>query len=712
MAGLVNGTAGSDRGTISAYGQGGVAGARNWALPGGGDSPAVQRDGPTPAGGPAPITYQGQVLTADPAQLRTLLENLIATRGQAEAETFAYAFLRMGPEEKIRLQLSGVDPQQLANVQQAFEPVLKALQDEQSRYVPAFGPQIVEDTTAVLAKSKELLHQEELKYTSTFPAQKEQPDLDGLRTAATALAAKRKLADAAATKAQAANRAMIDQAAPKADFPSPFPQPIMPFFPNPELKNQAGEANEAWWKLEQDYGALRSRSEQQFPVLAMYSDNEDGGAADRLADLPTSGWFADYRLKDKLVTECRERIANVEQAQSQLDEKKAWQLSRMVDATLKQRAATPYQQRWVHDNAAKLAGEAAEAQKLIAGVAIAVVVVTAVATGGAALAAEGTLAAGVFSAVGAVGAGMSAGMSIATAYNDIRDYQFQKAAAHTDLADAKSISAGEPSLLWVALDLLAAGMDIAAAAAAFKTAAAAIKSVQAGEDVLVSLKAIEGAGKGASGTIIPRVLDEAEASGALQRAIEAAGKQYEQAELGRMKDLIEQGLGRTWGEEFETLKSSNRVLPFTKEGLEGALGPRTAAKIMSEKGFEQTIGMYHLDTGKAFVRPAAEGDLASAMVHELTHAVQGPQRTQYAPFIREFEAYAAQRRMMLQLNEAYGWQPKSNVWLLTANDWDVAKHIRLEYGFAVPPWILEDPLAPGQLDKAFRDLTKRLEQWP
>ncbi len=472
------------------------------ALPDGGDSPAVQRDGPTPAGGPAPITYQGQVLTTDPAQLRTLLENLIATRGQAEAETFAYAFLRMGPEEKIRLQLSGVDPQQLANVQQAFEPVLKALQDEQSRYVPAFGPQIVEDTTAVLAKSKELLHQEELKYTSTFPAQKEQPDLDGLRTAATALAAKRKLADAAATKAQAANRAMIDQAAPKADFPSPFPQPIMPFFPNPELKNQAGEANEAWWKLEQDYGALRSRTEQQFPVLAMYSDNEDGGAADRLADLPTSGWFADYRLKDKLVTECRERIANVEQAQSQLDEKKAWQLSRMVDATLKQRAATPYQQRWVHDNAAKLAGEAAEAQKLIAGVAIAVVVVTAVATGGAALAAEGTLAAGVFSAVGAVGAGMSAGMSIATAYNDIRDYQFQKAAAHTDLADAKSISAGEPSLLWVALDLLAAGMDIAAAAAAFKTAAAAIKSVQAGEDVLVSLKAIEGAGKGASGTII------------------------------------------------------------------------------------------------------------------------------------------------------------------------------------------------------------------
>ncbi len=671
----------------------------------------VQRDGPGQGGGSAPVTYQGQVLTTDPAQLRGVLENLIATRGQDGAETFAYGFLRMDWQEKTRLQLSGVDPQQLTNVQQALEPVLKTLQDEKSQYVQAFGPQIVEDTTAVLAKSKELLHQEELKYTTTFPAQKQQPDLDGLRAAAKALAAKRRLADAAAIKAQTANRAMIDQAAPKADFPSPFPQPIMPFFANPDLRKQAGDANDAWWKLEQDYGALRATNEQQFPVLAMYSDNQDGGAADRLDDLPTSGWFADYRMKDKLVSECRERIANVEEAQSQLDEKKAWQLPRMVDATLKQRGSAPYQQRWAHDNAAKLAAEQAEAQKVIAGVAIAIMVVTAVATGGAALAAEGTLAAGVFSAVGAVGSGMSAGMSIATAYTDIRDYQFQKAASLSDLDKAKSISASEPSFLWVALDLLAAGLDVAAAAAAFKTAAQAIKSVQAGEDVIASLKAIEGAGKGASGTIIPRVLDEAEASGALQRAIEAAGKQYEQAELGRMKDLIEQGLGRTWSEEFEALKGSNRVLPFTQEGLEGALGPRTAAKIIGEKGFEQTIGMYHLDSGKAFVRPAAEGDLAAAMVHEMTHAVQGPQRTQFAPFIREFEAYAAQRQMMLQLSESYGWQPKSNAWLLTASDWDVAKHIRLEYGFPVPPWVLEDPLKPAQLDKAFKDLTKRLEQW-
>jgi hypothetical protein len=96
----------------------------------------------------------------------------------------------------------------------------------------------------------------------------------------------------------------------------------------------------------------------------------------------------------------------------------------------------------------------------------------------------------------------------------------------------------------------------------------------------------------------------------------------------------------------------------------------------------------------------------------MTHAIQGPQTGAYAPFTREFEAYAAQREMMRRLNQAYGWRPKSSPWLLDANDWEVAKHIRLEYGYPVPPWVLEDPLAPVELDKAFRAVTKRLTRVP
>ncbi len=637
-----------------------------------------------------------------------MLEELIATRGHAEMQTFAYGFLRMSAEEKLPFQLAGVTPEALTRVQQAMEPVLDKLGSEHKEFLDTFGPKVLADTKIVLSTSKEALHQEEVKYTNTFPAQSVKPDLAGLRKASKALAAKRRAADSAAKAAQEARRAMVDQNLPKAEFGSPFPAPQMPYFPNPELRAKAGTANVAWWRLEQEYGALRTEQEKVFPVLSMYAENEDGGAAERLEDLPTWGPLADWRMTDKLVSECRRRIMNVEEAQSQLNVSKAWQLPRMVDATLKTMTAPPHQQRWAHDQAATLSAEAADREKLIAAVTLAIIVVTAALSGGAALAVEGSVAAATLSAATAVGSGLSAGMSIATAYHELRDYQFKEAARETALKNAESISAESPEFFWVAVAIVGAIADLGAAKIAFQTATRAIRSVRSGEAVLRNLKAIESASGGAGEKIIGKVLEEADASGALQKAIVAEGKQFSEATLTQMKDLIGQSLGRVWDEEFELLKARKRVLPFTKEGLEGVLGPRTAAKVMGEKGYEQTIGMYHLDSGKAFVRPMAEGDLAHSMVHEMTHAIQGPQAAKYANFTREFEAYAAQREMMRQLSTRYGWQPKSSAWLLNANDWDVAKHIRLEYGHPVPPWVLEDPLAPAQLDKAFRELTKRL----
>lgn len=661
----------------------------------------VQRIGPETA----VVRFRGKTLTEDPAQLRKQLQDMIAADGQNKTETFAYAFVGMDWSEELKFQLAGVTPAALKKVQQALKGVLTALQSEQRVFVDSFGPKVLDDTKKVLAKCKEALRQEEAKYADDVGGP---PDMGALRQAAKALAAKRQAADAAAKQAQAANRAMVDQQLPKAEFGSPFPGPQMPYFPDPKLREQAGIANNAWWRLEQEYGALRTDREKAFPVLSIYAQNEDGAAAVRLDDLPTWGPLADYRMKNKLAEECLRRIGNVQEADSQLDLGKAWQLPRMVDATLRNMAAAAHQQRWAHDHAASLAAATAEREELIAAVTLAIMVVTAALTAGAALAVEGSIAAAALSSAAAVGSGLSAGMSIATAYTDLRDYQFRAAAKESALKNAEAISADEPSFFWVAVEIAAALADVGAARAAFHTTTKAIKAVRAGDQVLQSLKAIESSAGGAGEKIIGKVLDEAEASGALQKAIAAEGKQFSEATLAQMKDLISQGLGRTWEEEFEILKSQKRILPFTKEGLEGALGPKTAAKFMAEKGYEQTIGMYHLDTGKVFVRPAAEGDLAHSIVHEMTHRIQGPQSTKYASFIREFEAYAAQREMMRKLCQAYGWKPKSSSWLLEATDWDVAKHIRLEYGYPVPPWVLENPLSPTELDKAFQELTKRL----
>jgi hypothetical protein len=681
--------------------------------------PTLHRQAPSAPAAPGtgtatgPIEFRGQSLSDDPGQLRTMLLKLIETSGQGEAETFAYAFLRMDWTEKARLQLAGVEPQHLTAVQNAFEAVLKVVQDEQKHYLESFGPLIVEDTKTVLNKSKELLQQEQLKYTDTPPVQ---PDLDGLRAAAHELAAKRKAADAAAKAAQAAHRAMIDQNQPKADQGSPFPQPIVPFFPDPKLRDAAHEANDAWWNLEHEYGDLRAKHEAKFPALAMYSANEDGGAAERLDDLPTWGLWADSRMKSKIVMECDERINNVDTALKGLNEDKAWQLPKMIDASLKGRGAAPHEARWVHDEAIKRAVKAAEAQQLIMAVGIAVMVVTAVATGGAALAAEGTVAAAVLGSVAAVGEGLSAGMSIATAYSDLRDFQFDKAASKSDLDAAHSISQDDPSFFWVALDLVQAGLSVVAAGAAFATATKAIKSIRSGEAVLENLMMIEGSGGGAGPKIIAKTVDEAQASGALQRAIVGEGKQFREAELSRIKDLVEQGLGRQWETEFAELQSRGRVLPLTKEAFERAgVVKSEIEELVKKRAFEPDGpmgGYYHWDTRTCFIKPGAEGDVSYRVVHEMSHAIQ-INRNEYAGFYREFEAFAAQRKMMLRIQELYpAWQPAENdAWLLTANDQKVAEFIRDNYHHDIPPSVLADPLSPKALDNAFGVLAKVIQSW-
>src|SRR5262249_27382772 len=151
---------------------------------------------------------------------------------------------------------------------------------------------------------------------------------------------------------------------------------------------------------------------------------------------------------------------------------------------------------------------------------------------------------------------------------------------------AHSISRDDPSFFWVALDLVQAGLSVVAAGAAFATATKAIKSVRSGEAVLENLRAIEGASGSAGRKIIGKTVDDAQGSGALQRAIEAEGGQFREAELGRIKDLIAQGLGRQWETEFAALQAEGRVKPLTPEALEGTLGKVKAAEAMKGPGFE------------------------------------------------------------------------------------------------------------------------------
>ena len=51
----------------------------------------------------------------------------------------------------------------------------------------------------------------------------------------------------------------------------------------------------------------------------------------------------------------------------------------------------------------------------------------------------------------------------------IKQYQFENAAAHTDFRRAQALAADEPSLLWLAIDVLATVTDWAVAVKSFRT---------------------------------------------------------------------------------------------------------------------------------------------------------------------------------------------------------------------------------------------------
>jgi uncharacterized protein DUF4157 len=62
-----------------------------------------------------------------------------------------------------------------------------------------------------------------------------------------------------------------------------------------------------------------------------------------------------------------------------------------------------------------------------------------------------------------------AAISVREAFKHLQEYQLQKAASGTAFDKAKAISSQEPSLFWLALDLIGAGLDLGAAARAFRT---------------------------------------------------------------------------------------------------------------------------------------------------------------------------------------------------------------------------------------------------
>jgi len=219
-----------------------------------------------------------------------------------------------------------------------------------------------------------------------------------------------------------------------------------------------------------EYNTMRNAAENDYPILAAYTPLDTTGTyyVDQTIDrLSTVAAGSTSRAAESLYDETAERLANIGQVYEAVvaGDLSVWKLPAVVSLTAQNMNALPplMQARLVSDKVDQVQSAGEILHTALAVLAIALGALAAIPTGGSSLAAGVAVAAGIGSA--ALGIGMAA--------EHIQQYAIEAAANGTDFDKARAISQVEPSLFWLAVDIVGAlggaAADIHAAAAAFRS---------------------------------------------------------------------------------------------------------------------------------------------------------------------------------------------------------------------------------------------------
>lgn len=244
--------------------------------------------------------------------------------------------------------------------------------------------------------------------------------------------------------------------------------------PNPvaceAASRQLSEARQA-------YDRLRDEKEREHPILAAYAvlPREDalnplGQVVARLRGLargPGSG------NAETLFTEINEKRRNIERTGEALIERELvmWELPPALAATQGEMGVEEgsWQQRWVREAAARRSSDRSLVDMALGALALGLGLIAAIPTGGSSLVAAGAFVAG-------LGA---AGLSSYFAVEHLRRYMLDSAASSTDFDRARAVSSADPSLFWLALDIVGAVADIHGAMSAFRALSGTVREALA-----------------------------------------------------------------------------------------------------------------------------------------------------------------------------------------------------------------------------------------
>jgi hypothetical protein len=307
-------------------------------------------------------------------------------------------------------------------------------------------------------------------------------------------------------------------------------------------------------KLNEDrdkYNQLREQLTFQYPII------------DRAADLETGSWsalneIANSKSPADLATTLGERIAD---NLSDIDRTRdgignghvnLWRRKPLVDLTKAQleTANNPAYNRVVDDKFKHEQPNVIDA--VLEGIALLTLNIAAI------VLAPATLG---------ISLGVAAAVNVGLAAKHTVDYLYDKSLAGSDLRRAQALSADEPSLFWLAVEIVGAVVDVGTAVAAMKTLGPLAKAAQAAKEGKVAAETTEAIQAAARNLGKPELAERilAKAGKAEQAALEAAGASADEIKaLTKVSTAIEKEAGETVGASVRT--AAQTEVKFSKAG--------------------------------------------------------------------------------------------------------------------------------------------------
>jgi hypothetical protein len=453
------------------------------------------------------IDVGGTQLSTDPETARTQFRNVATNAGiDAARRLLDDAIAGRSRSNADRSSMNGVTPELEAATAAVhdYDAVIAVMEAELASwrdFVSIFETRARLVATQLLATSEERVRAERDRYgltatetTMTMPTEFGPVDASAVTYGMAANPETAAMADAARQLAGAL--VPLESAVERLNLVTPYDGPVGEFYiggPEPVDPAVLQAAQEAVRRAAEQYALLRNEKEAAFPVLASFAgyENLDGYALkntrQRLEQVGrgAAGGEATAAIVAGDVTGKLENIAKVRAALAS-GELNVWGADNLVGLTKIDLAVGPasLRERVIDQQVADDKSSRSLRELLIGAFAFALGLAAAPLTGGGSLA----VAAGVTAAAG--GAALSSYLAV----EHLQQYQLESAANATDFDKARVVSSQDPSLFWLAIDIVGVVGDLGAALRAFgKLAPLARAVVNAGGEAAPALDALQAA---------------------------------------------------------------------------------------------------------------------------------------------------------------------------------------------------------------------------